>query len=123
MTGNLAQRNFSASMRLMQNVGFKCARLPELGELKTMPELIVRARLVRSALNARSLFESLNKNFAGLSEALVEFEKRKRRIAAKAATPRKSGETLSADASHQTAFAHPRSGTLRAARSPRHARK
>jgi len=93
VTTNLAQRNFSASMRLMQNVGFKCARLPELGELKTLPELTARARLVRSALNARSLFESLNKNLTGLSEALVEFEKRKRRIAADTATPRKSQET------------------------------
>lgn len=86
MTTNLAQRNFSASMRLMQNVGFKCAKLPELGELKTLPELTARARLVRSALNARALFESLNKNLAGLSEALAEFEKRKRRIAGQADT-------------------------------------
>ena len=90
MTTNLAQRHFSASMRLMQNVGFKCARLPELGELKTMSELTARARLVRSALNARALFESLNKNLAGLSEALAEFEKRKRRIAESSATPRDS---------------------------------
>ena len=92
MTTNLAQRNFSASMRLMQNVGFKCAHLPELGELKTMSELTARARLVRSALNARALFESLNKNLAGLSEALVEFEKRKRRIAENSTTPRNSNE-------------------------------
>ncbi|HZX92643.1 MAG TPA: hypothetical protein VFE67_18550 [Rudaea sp.] len=92
MATNLAQRNFSASMRLMQNVGFKCARLPELGELKTLSELTARARLVRSALNARALFESLNKNLAGLSEALVEFEKRKRRIAGNS-TPRNNDET------------------------------
>ena len=92
MTKNLAQRNFSASMRLMQNVGFKCAALPELGELKTLSELTARARLVRSALNARALFESLNKNLAGLSEALVEFEKRKQRIASGAATTHNSEE-------------------------------
>ena len=92
MPTNLAQRNFSASMRLMQNVGFKCARLPELGELKTLSELTARARLVRSALNARALFESLNKNLAGLSEALVEFEKRKRRIAGDSTTPRNNDE-------------------------------
>jgi hypothetical protein len=92
VTTNLAQRNFSASMRLMQNVGFKCARLPELGELKTISELTARARLVRSALNARALFESFNKNLAGLSEALVEFEKRKQRIAAASTTPCKSEE-------------------------------
>ncbi len=92
MTTNLAQRNFSASMRLMQNVGIKCAHLPELGELKTLTELTARARLVRSALNARALFESLNKNLAGLSEALVEFEKRKRRIAESSTTPRSSNE-------------------------------
>jgi hypothetical protein len=89
---NLAQRNFSASMRLMQNVGFKCARLPELGELKTLSELTARARLVRSALNARALFESLNKNLAGLSEALVEFEKRKRRISGNSTAPRNRDE-------------------------------
>ncbi|HET7778668.1 MAG TPA: hypothetical protein VFL07_08960 [Rudaea sp.] len=93
MTTNLAQRNFSASMRLMQNVGFKCANLPELGELKTLPELTARARLVRSALNARALFESLNRNLAGLSEALVEFEKRKRRIAENSTTARNGNET------------------------------
>jgi len=93
VTTNLAQRNFSASMRLMQNVGFKCASLPEIGELKTLSELTARARLVRSALNARALFESLNKNLAGLSEALVEFEKRKRRIAAESVVPRKSADT------------------------------
>jgi len=90
---NQAQRNFSASMRLMQNVGFKCARLPELGELKTMSELTARARLVRSALNARALFESLNKNLAGLSEALAEFEKRKRQIAADSVATRKNDES------------------------------
>ena len=93
MTKNLAQRNFSASMRLMQNVGFTCARLPELRELRTISELTARARLVRSALNARALFENLNKNLAGLSEALAEFEKRKRLIAAEPATPRKNEET------------------------------
>jgi hypothetical protein len=93
MATNLAQRNFSASMRLMQNVGFKCARLPELGELKTLSELTARARLVRSALNARALFESLNKNLAGLSEALAEFEKRKQRIASGTATAPNSEET------------------------------
>jgi len=93
VTTNLAQRNFSASMRLMQNVGFKCAHLPKLGELKTMSELTARARLVRSALNARALFESLNKNLAGLSEALAEFEKRKRRIAEGSATPPDSDQT------------------------------
>ena len=92
MTTNLAQRNFSASMRLMQNVGFKCASLPELGELKTLSELTARARLVRSALNARALFESLNKNLAGLSEALAEFEKRKRLIGAESATRRKNDD-------------------------------
>ncbi len=93
MATNLAQRNFSASMRLMQNVGFKCARLPELGELKTLSELTARARLVRSALNARALFESLNKNLAGLSEALAEFEKRKHRIEAGSAKPHNYEET------------------------------
>lgn len=91
MTTNLAQRNFSASMRLMQNVGFRCAHLPELGELKTLPELTARARLVRSALNARALFESLNKNLAGLSEALADFEKRKRRIAGQMPNPMADG--------------------------------
>lgn len=93
MTKNLAQRNFSASMRLMQNVGVKCASLPALGELKTLPELTARARLVRSALNARALFESLNKNLAGLSEALAEFEKRKRRIAGAAISTQVDAQT------------------------------
>lgn len=87
MTANLARRNFSASMRLMRNVGARCAGLPALGELKTLPELTARARLVRSALNARALFESLSRNFAGLSEALADFEKRKRRISGQADSP------------------------------------
>ena len=50
-----------------------------------------RAR-ARSALNARALFESLNKNLAGLSEALAEFEKRKRLIGAESATRRKNDD-------------------------------
>lgn len=52
-----------------------------------LPELTARARLVRSALNARALFESLHRNLAGLSEALADFERRKRRIAGHATSP------------------------------------
>ena len=78
MSSNLALRNFSASMRLMKNVGASCAALPELAELKTLAELTARARLVRSALNARALFASFYQNLSGLGQALADFEQRKR---------------------------------------------
>jgi hypothetical protein len=41
-------------------------------------ELTARARILRSALNARWLFEKLQKNLVGLSSALTDFEARKR---------------------------------------------
>lgn len=80
MPSNLAERNFSASMRLLRRVGESCARLPELGELTTLSELTSRARIVRSALNARALFEDFNRHLSGLSEALADYERRKQQI-------------------------------------------
>ena len=79
---NLAERNFNASMRLLRKVEATCATLPALSELRTLSDLTARARIVRSALNARSLFENLHKHLAGLSSALADFEARKQRIAA-----------------------------------------
>ena len=92
MTSNLAERNFSASMRLLRRVGESCARLPELGELTTLSELTSRARIVRSALNARALFENFNRHLSGLSDALADYERRKqqiRRLDAAPAAPRR----------------------------------
>lgn len=80
MSSNLAERNFSASMRLLHRVGVSCAHLPELGELRTVSELASRARIVRSALNARALFEDFSKHLAGLSEALADYQVRKLEI-------------------------------------------
>jgi hypothetical protein len=80
MPSNLAERNFSASMRLLRRVGESCARLPELGELTTLSELTSRAHIVRSALNARALFEDFNRHLSGLGDALAEYERRKQQI-------------------------------------------
>ena len=76
----LAQSNFDASMRLLKRVEATCATLPALSELRTLSELTARARIVRSALNARSLFENFQKNLVGLSAALADFEERKQRM-------------------------------------------
>jgi len=81
MRSNLAERHFSASMRLMRKVGSSCSLLPELGELRTVSELASRARIVRSALNARALFEDLHKRTTGLSAALADYQARKLRLA------------------------------------------
>jgi hypothetical protein len=77
MSTRLANRHFAASMRLLRRVGERCARLPSLGELQTLSELTARARIVRSALNARALFEDLQKNVSGLSAALSAYEQRR----------------------------------------------
>jgi hypothetical protein len=92
MPSNLAERNFRASMRLLRRVGESCAQLPELGELTTLSELTSRARIVRSALNARALFENFNRHLSGLSDALADYERRKqqiRRLDAAPAAPRR----------------------------------
>ena len=76
----LAERNFNASMRLLKKVEETCATLPALSELKTVSELTARARIVRSALNARSLFENFHKRIVGINEALAEYQVRKQQI-------------------------------------------
>lgn len=74
------ERNFNASMRLLKKVEETCATLPALSELKTVSELTARARIVRSALNARSLFKSFHQRVVGINEALAEYQVRKRQI-------------------------------------------
>jgi hypothetical protein len=59
---NPAERNFNASMRLLKKVEATCAMLPALSELRTICELTSRARIVRSALNVRALFENFQKH-------------------------------------------------------------
>ena len=76
----LTERNFNASMRLLRRIEETCAGLPALSELRTLSELTTRARIVRSALNARSLFENFHKRVAGINEALADYEVRKRNI-------------------------------------------
>jgi hypothetical protein len=78
---NRAERNFNASMRLLKKVGASCSTLPALSELKTISELTARARIVRSALNARALFENFQKNLSGLNDALADYRTRKQQIA------------------------------------------
>lgn len=80
-------------MRLLSKVGASCASLPALSELKTMSELAARARIVRSALNARSLFENFQKHVVGLNDALADYQERKRRLAAEAAPSLPSAES------------------------------
>ena len=81
MSTNRAERNFSASMRLLKKVEASCATLPALSELRTISELTSRARIVRSALNARALFENFQKHMVGLNAALADYQARKQRLA------------------------------------------
>ena len=68
-------------MRLLRKVEATCATLPALGELRTLSELVSRARIVRSALNARSLFEDFHRHMARLGAALADYQARKQQIA------------------------------------------
>jgi hypothetical protein len=103
MPSSHAERNFSASMRLLRRVGNSCALLPELGELRTVSELTSRARIVRSALNARALFEDLNKHLAGLSAALADYQMRKQQIGPrKQPAPAPANSTASSRSSART---------------------
>ena len=72
-----AQRNFAAAMRLMTRATVSAAALPSLDAVRTTAELVQRARVVRSALNARSLFRDVYARAAALSEALSRFQERK----------------------------------------------
>jgi hypothetical protein len=81
VTSSRAERNFNASMRLLKKVEASCATLPALSELRTISELTSRARIVRSALNARALFENFQKHMVGLNEALADYAARKQHLA------------------------------------------
>jgi hypothetical protein len=87
VTTNRAERNFNASMRLLKRVEATCATLPALSELRTISELASRARIVRSALNARALFENLHKHLTGLSAALADYQARKLQLSESAKAP------------------------------------
>lgn len=80
MTSNRVERNFNASMRLLKRVEATCATLPALSELRTISELTSRARIVRSALNARALFENFHKHLVGLNAALADYQARKQQL-------------------------------------------
>jgi hypothetical protein len=83
MLNPMTQRHFNASMRLLEKVKASCVALPPIGELRTDADLAARARIVRSALNARSLFQNIHRRGVELNAALVRFHVRKREIAAR----------------------------------------
>lgn len=81
MITKLAERNFSASVRLMKKVEASCVALQPIAELRTEADLVRRALIVRSVLNARALFENLHRRTLTLTAALANFHARKLRIA------------------------------------------
>jgi hypothetical protein len=82
MNTALAQRNFDASIMLMNQARIDCSVLPPLSATTTA-QLIERAKIVRAALNARSLFRDVRARAEALSEALVRFRQRKARFLGK----------------------------------------
>jgi len=78
MSASHARRNFTAALQLMTTATVSAAALPSLAAVRTTAELVQRAQVVRSALNARSLFRDVHARAEALSEALVRFQQRKR---------------------------------------------
>jgi hypothetical protein len=81
MPNPMTQQNFNASMRLMTQVKASCVALRPIGELRTDEDLATRARIVRAALNARSLLQGIHMRGVELNAALARFHARKQRIA------------------------------------------
>ena len=75
-----AQRNFVASLRLLKQAEASSATLTPVAHLRTEEELATRARIVRSVLNARSLFANIHRRTDALNQALDRFHARKRQI-------------------------------------------
>jgi hypothetical protein len=75
-----AQRNFSASLRLLKQAEASSVKLTPVAHLRTEEELATRARIVQSVLNARSLFANIRRRTDALNQALDRFHERKRQI-------------------------------------------
>jgi hypothetical protein len=75
-----AQRNFSASLRLLKQAEASSVALTPVAQLRTEEELARRARIVQSVLNARSLFANIHRRTHALNQALERFHARKRQI-------------------------------------------
>jgi len=80
MNTALAQRTFDASILIMNRVKTDCSMLPALSAARTTAQLIERAKIVRAAFNARSLFRDIHSRAEALSEALVRFQQRRDRF-------------------------------------------
>jgi hypothetical protein len=80
MNAVLIKRNFDASLRLMDRARAASTRLKPLSEIHEVSDLVTRARIVRSELNARALFQGIHRRSLGLTEALARLRQRKRTI-------------------------------------------
>jgi len=75
---------FNTAMLLLDQAREEAAALPPLSTIRTTAGLVQRARIVRSVMNARSLFQEVHQHAEGLSEALVRFQQRKKLLESKA---------------------------------------
>jgi hypothetical protein len=78
-----ARDKFNTAMLLLDQAKEEAAALPPLGAIRTTADLVQRAKIVRSVMNARHLFQEAHQRAEGLSEALVRFQQRKDKITAK----------------------------------------
>jgi hypothetical protein len=83
MNATGARDKFNTAMLLLDQAKEEAATLPPLATISSTADLVQRARIVRSVLNARNLFEQVHQRAEGLSEALVRFQQRKDKIASR----------------------------------------
>ena len=83
MNAMRAKDQFNTALLLLDQAKEEAAALPPLATIRTTADLVQRARIVRSVLDARNLFQQVHERAEGLSEALVRFQQRKEKIASK----------------------------------------
>jgi hypothetical protein len=75
-----ARDNFNTAMLLLDQAREEAAALPPISSIRTTADLVQRAKIVRSVLSARRMFQEVHQRAEGLSEALVRFRQRKDQI-------------------------------------------
>jgi hypothetical protein len=76
------QDNFNTALALLDQAREEAALLPPLSAIRTTGDLVQRARIVRSVMNARNMFQQVHQRAEGLGEALVRFQRRKAQLEA-----------------------------------------
>ena len=78
-----ARDNFNTAMLLLDQAREEAAALPPISSIRTTADLVQRAKIVRSVLSARKMFQEVHERAEGLSEALVRFQRRKEQLSHK----------------------------------------